>query len=465
MMRNFGWLFATAFFACSVLAPATSAQTRALADDDAATIARLLPSVVSLLAYANAEPSAELCKPDEAGDKDVPRIELRFGSGFVTTKTGRVVTNRHLVAKSFSIRAALHDGTACSAQLLGTPPNGDVALLQLDCGKPLTEVTFAESSRLRIGQRVLAIGNPQGLGTSVTAGVVSAVGRTLPGSDYLDFIQTDAAINPGNSGGPLFDVEGRVVGMNSALYATDGKNGSDGLGFALPADQIRLVLEHLEDDGTFRNSAIGIRAQTLDYRLAEGFGAAKKEGAVVVDIEAGSPAEAGGLRIGDVILALDGTVVRNAVELNRTIAEKTGPVPVEILRERMSQKLTISPRANVSKPVDAIRGQRPDLSNAYRLGIVFASKDATRVPGAPEGLRVDRVVEKSGAAISDLESGDVVLQVGSDAVRTRADFDAALGLIAGQGAARPMLLVWSKGTGKHFVALPPLPPAGTGASP
>ena len=453
MPRKPGYLTAATLCACIAFGLPALAQARA---EDDAVVARLLPSVVSILTYANVEPNVEPGKPDDAADKDVPRIELRFGSGFVISQGGRAVTNRHLVAKSFSIRATLHDGTACSAELLGTPPNGDIALLQLDCGPPLTAVTFGESSRLRIGQHVLAIGNPQGLGTSVTAGVVSAVGRTLPGSDYLDFIQTDAAINPGNSGGPLFDAQGRVVGMNSALYATEGKNGSDGLGFALPADQIRLVLNHLADDGTFRFSSIGIRAQSLDYRLAEALGTQRTDGAVVVDVEAGSPAEASGLRIGDVILALDGAPVRTAVELNRAIAEKTGTVPVWILRARAWQSVDIALRGNVLRPVDAVRGRAPDLSNTRKLGIVFASQDTARVAGAPDGLHVERVVAQSAAAISDLESGDVVLQIGGDAIRTRADFEASLARFTEKGAARPIMLVWSKAVGKHFIALPPL---------
>ncbi len=257
--------------------------------------------------------------PDQAPQQRPAQRAEALGSGFVVTADGYIVTNNHVIDKASSITVTLDDGSQVPAKLVGADPKNDLAVLKIKPAKPLATVAWGDSDGLRVGDQVLAIGNPFGIGTTVTAGIVSARGRDLHSGPYDDFIQIDAPINRGNSGGPLVDAAGRVVGINTAIYSPNG--GSVGVGFAIPSDQAQKVVAELMKDGSIQHGFIGVEIQPVTADIADAIGLHQAEGALVADVNNGTPAAKAGLKAGDIITAFGGSPVKSPRDLSRMVAD------------------------------------------------------------------------------------------------------------------------------------------------
>ncbi|OZA07784.1 MAG: 2-alkenal reductase [Methylotenera sp. 17-45-7] len=279
---------------------------------------KAMPSVVNIFTTKAPTPN-----PHEKFLDDPSQPENSLGSGVIVSTKGLILTNNHVIATADSIEVALSDGRKMSAKVVGTDPDTDLALIKVDADN-LPAITFASSDKLSVGDVVLAIGNPFGVGQTITQGIVSALGRTHLGINiYENFIQTDASINPGNSGGALIDTEGNLVGVNSAIYSRSG--GSMGIGFAIPATLARQVTEQIIAQGNVTRGWIGIEAQDITPELAESFKLSRPQGALIAGVLRASPADKAGLRAGDILLAIEGKpVIDSAAMLNLIAALKPG---------------------------------------------------------------------------------------------------------------------------------------------
>ena len=327
-----------------------------------------------------------------------------LGSGFVIDPAGFIITNNHVIGKATEIKVRLQDGTELEAKIVGRDAKIDIVLLKVDAGKPLPSVKFADSNKARIGDWVMAIGNPFGLGGSVSVGIVSARGRDIKSGPYDDYIQTDAAINKGNSGGPLFNMEGEVVGINTAIYSPTG--GSVGIGFSIPSNLAFPIIEQLRQFGETRRGWLGVRIQNVDPELAESLGLKKITGALIASVNPGEPAAMAGLEAGDVILKYDGVDIKDSRTLMRVVAE----TPVD-----KSIKITVW--RNRSEKVFEVRVGRLE---AHDRTTQESEKQPT--PGQAQGKVVIKEVGLTVAAINDqvrrnfrlgkkINSGVIVLEV------------------------------------------------------
>ncbi|MDU9002282.1 trypsin-like peptidase domain-containing protein [Sedimentitalea todarodis] len=265
------------------------------------------------------------------------------GSGFIISEDGQIVTNHHVVDGADSVLVKLADGRSFEATVIGSDAMTDVALLQLATDESLPVVAFGESDSMRAGDEVVAVGNPFGLGGTVTSGIISAVSRDIHAGPYDDFIQTDAAINRGNSGGPLFNNDGEVIGVNTAIFSPDG--GSVGIGFAVPSDLVQTVVADLQDDGTITRGWLGVQIRPMSDEVASVLGYDGPKGAVVEAVTEDSPANKGGLEKGDIILSFNGTEIVELRDLTRAVAD-TAPdksADVEILRkgDKITRQVTV----------------------------------------------------------------------------------------------------------------------------
>jgi len=358
------------------------------------------------------------------GGPGMPRVGQ--GSGFVVDPSGYIVTNHHVVADAKRIEVTLADGETYEAELVGSDEKLDIALLNIEAGRELEAVEFGDSGAVRVGQWVVAVGNPFGLNYSVTTGVVSAKGRSIGQSPYDNFIQTDASINPGNSGGPLFDLEGRVIAVNSAII----RNGQ-GIGFAVPAEMVRKIIPQLREKGYVERGYIGARLQPLNRRLAETFGVSKHHGVLVGSVQSGRPAERAGLRRGDIVLKFGGERVHRVQELMFAVAESSpgSNVEVTVLRDgdRKTYELELAARPDASR--SAPRSESSSEEGTARLGVRVKplSSELARRLGTDddEGIVVDDVQSGSPAA-RVLQAGDIIRTFGGTAVAHPDDLAEAL---------------------------------------
>ena len=352
---------------------------------------------------------------------DVPRSGT--GSGFILTEDGYVVTNNHVVEGATSVVVRMTDRREFDAEIVGLDELSDLALLKIDA-EDLPTLKLAEPDSLKVGEWVLAIGSPFGLDFSVTAGIVSAMGRSLPtatNDNYVPFIQTDVAINPGNSGGPLFNLEGEVVGVNSQIYTRSG--GSIGLSFSIPVSVVRDVVEQLRDSGAVQRGWLGVSIQNVDKNLAEAFGLDRPAGALVAQVVEGSPAEEAGIREGDVIVEFDGEYIETSSELPHVVGlvKPGSEVKVGLIRDGDKKTLSVevgalSPRADVAK-------QGESASGGARLGLTVepAADQLLSELGLASGVVV-RAVRADSAADGEIVEGDIITMLGSKAVRSTQDF-------------------------------------------
>ena len=363
----------------------------------------------------------------DRGD-DEPRRVTSLGSGFIIDLEGHVVTNNHVIADADEIEVILNDGvTTFPAELIGTDEKTDLALLKMETDRQLPVVELGDSDAARIGQWVIAIGNPFGLNSSVTAGIISARNRDIQSGDYDEFIQTDAAINQGNSGGPLFNMAGEVIGVNSAIYTPTG--GSVGIGFAIPSNVARNVIDQLKASGHVSRGWLGVRIQNVGADIAASLGLDEARGALVSGVTEGGPAEDAGIQEGDVIVSFDGRDVTDDRALPRIVAETPAgsTVDVEIIRRGQSRTLQVMV-ALLAEDEAAANDDDPDLpldedaQDLSRLGATLEPLDGDSrarygIENNVQGVLVVEV-DFDGPARDKLHPGDVIVEVAQTEVRS-----------------------------------------------
>ncbi len=352
-----------------------------------------------------------------------------LGSGFIISSDGYIMTNAHVIREASEVVVKLNDKREFSAKIIGADARTDVALLKIEASG-LPKVTIGNPEQLKVGEWVVAIGSPFGLESTLTAGVVSAKGRALPQENFVPFIQTDVAINPGNSGGPLFNLKGEVVGINSQIYSRTG--GYMGLSFAIPIDVAMEISDQLRATGKVSRGWLGIGIQEISKELAESFGMKSTKGALVSNVEKGSPAEKGGLEPGDVILKFDNKTIESSVDLPRVVgATKPGKqVPVEILRKGNTRNLSITlGEMPTEKDEVVVSSKAPAKTEANRLGLILRDltpQQKKKINGR-NGLLV--VESQAPAAQAGIRRGDVVLGLNNTEVQSLEQFDQQLAAI------------------------------------
>jgi serine protease Do len=375
------------------------------------------------------------------------------GSGFFITADGYAVTNNHVINHATSVEVRTDDGTVYPAKVVGTDPKTDLALIKVDGNKDFPFVKFAEHAP-QVGDWVVAVGNPFGLGGTVTAGIVSARGRDIGAGPYDDYLQIDAPINKGNSGGPAFDVNGNVIGVNTAIFSPSG--GSVGIGFDIPADTAKMVVAQLKDKGHVTRGWLGVQIQPVTSEIAESLGLKKAAGAMVAEPQSGSPAAKAGIESGDVITAVNGAQVKDARDLARTIgmiAPDTS-IKLEIVRKGEPRSVTVTLVQMPKEQRASAEGDdaHPPTSGVPHLGLQVAP--ASEVSGSGEKGVVVTAVEPDGpAADQGLQTGNVILEVGGKPVGNASDIRKALSEAKSQGKHQILMRV-KMGDATRFVALP-----------
>src|SRR5712692_7097276 len=368
--------------------------------------------------------------PERApGDRRQPdhRSVTGQGSGFFITADGYAVTNNHVVDKTQTVEIMTDDGKTYDAKVIGTDPRTDVALIKVDGRGDFPYVKFADAAP-RIGDWVLAVGNPFGLGGTVTAGIVSARGRDIGAGPYDDFIQIDAPVNKGNSGGPTFDVDGNVIGVNTAIFSPSG--GSVGIAFAIPASTVKSVVAQLRDKGTVTRGWIGVQIQPVTAEIAESIGLKQAEGALVSDPQANGPAAKAGIEAGDVITAVNGAAVKDARDLARQIGAIAPGTSVKLTVWRKGEEKNLSVSLGELPNQREVRATTPDTltpnsSDVPRLGLTLAPAGQVAGSGS-EGVVVTKVDPNGVASEHGFQTGDVILEVSGKKVAHPADVRSAL---------------------------------------
>ncbi len=375
------------------------------------------------------------------------------GSGFFISADGYAVTNNHVVDRAKTVEVTADDGKTYTAKVIGTDAKTDLALIKIDGRSDFPFVNFADDAP-RVGDWVLAVGNPFGLGGTVTAGIVSARGRDIGAGPYDDFIQIDAPVNKGNSGGPSFDVNGNVIGVNTAIFSPSG--GSVGIGFAIPADTVKAVITQLEKSGKVTRGWIGVQIQQVTPDIADSLGLKNAQGALVAEPQPDSPAAKAGIQSGDVVAAVDGQPVKNARELAKKISSMAPgkTVKLDVWRNGADKQLTLT-LGEMPKTREARASAEPEEAtpgNVGRLGLALAP--AANVAGVGEsGVVVTQVDPDGPAAERGFRTGDVILDVGGKAVATPSDVRKALEEAQHAGKHTVLMRVKS-GDQTKFVALP-----------
>ncbi len=390
------------------------------------------------------------------GDR-APRRGSALGSGFVISEDGYIVTNNHVIEGADDIEIEFFSGKRLKARVIGTDPKTDIALLKVDSDAPLPFVTFGDSDAIRVGDWVMAMGNPLGQGFSVSAGIVSARGRTLQGT-YDDYLQTDAAINRGNSGGPLFNMDGEVVGVNTAILSPNG--GSIGIGFAMASNVVTKVVAQLRDFGETRRGWLGVRIQDVTPDIASAMGLASAKGALVTDVPDG-PAKEAGMQAGDLIVSFDGNDIADTRDLVRRVgdAEVGKAVRVVVMREGRTRTLTVTLGRRETAEGEAVPAAAAPGSPAETVVLGMTVKALTRderealsLPAGTEGLVITAIDEASEAFSKGLRPGDVITEAGQTRVATPGDLAARVAE-AKEAGRKSLLLLIRRGADPRFVAL------------
>lgn len=396
-------------------------------------VSRVKPAVVSITTRAPA-PRAEAPAMPFPFNQMVPdqsrgRMMEGRGSGFIVSAQGTIITNHHVVKDATSVTVTLDDGRTLQARVIGRDPRTDIAVLRVDAGRPLPFIQLGNSRAVKPGEWVVAMGNPFGLGGSVSAGIVSATGRDIGAGPYDQFIQIDAPINQGNSGGPLFTQDGKVIGMNTAILSPHG--GSVGIGFAVPSDLIRTVAEQIETAGKVTRGFLGVESQPVSGATAKALGLAENAGALLAAVNPDSPAAKAGLRAGDVVRAVNGTPVTNPRDLAVRVADlKPGePARLDVLRDGSAREVKVTvgevPAERMAAAEPASPGDTP------RLGVALTAlspelRGRLDLPADVKGVVVRGVQPGSPAQVAGLQPGDVILGVGSKPVETPAEAGTAI---------------------------------------
>lgn len=417
---------------------------------------KLTPSVVNISSFSQNE--------TENGEGNTPLSES-LGSGFIIDGNGYIITNNHVVDKAESISITLSDDTKTEARVIGKDPKTDLALIKIETKRPLNAVKFGDSDKIRVGDWVLAIGNPFGLGSSVTAGIVSAKSRDIESGPYDSFIQTDASINQGNSGGPMFNLQGEVIGISSAIFSTTGA--SQGVGFAIPANLVGWVISQLKEHGEVKRGWIGIKIQPNTPEIADSLGISANQGVVVSGVTEQGPAQKAGLQAGDIVLSFNRQPIDNTKNLSRLIAEtKIGtPAPIEIWRSGQKQTLTVpielmpeETPLSAAKETASDAAETPD--NGESLNIIgFTVKEispelAERYKLAPStsGVVVTDILPNSDASRKGIKIGDIIVKIDKRNIIGESAFHEYVN-DARRENNRPVLLAIQGQEALHFVAV------------
>jgi serine protease Do len=407
------------------------------------------------------------------GEGGRPRTVNSLGSGFVIDSTGYIVTNNHVIQDADDIEINFSDGTKLKAKLIGTDTKTDLAVLKVEPKKPLKAVSFGDSRKIRIGDWVMVVGNPFGLGVSVSVGVVSARGRNINAGPYDSFIQTDAAINRGNSGGPLFNMKGEVIGINTAILSQTGM--SVGIGFAVPTELAVNVVNQLKEFGETRRGWLGVRIQPVTDDIAESLKMEMPRGALVSGIIEGGPITKGEIKPGDVIVRFDGMDVAEIRDLMRAVGESPvgKAVDVVIIRdgkeqtvrvtlgrledgEHLAARQTEPPNGEGAKPGEPPAAQLPASDTVLGMKLAVLDADRRKSFGIAEevkGVVVTEVQPNSPAAERRLEAGDVIVEVGQEAMKTPEEITARVEELKADGRRNALLMIASKTGELRFVTV------------
>ena len=431
------------------------------------TVGMMLPDFAQLVAreggaVVNIQASRERDEDDNNGNED-PFMEFfkrltpnapdfseddnatsaNFGSGFIISPDGYILTNTHVIKGMTNIKVTLNDKRQYPAKLIGQDEKSDVALLKIEA-KNLPTVKIGNPDELRSGEWVAAIGAPFGFENSVTSGIVSAKNRTLPDDGYMPFIQTDVAINPGNSGGPLFNLKGQVVGINSQIYSRSG--GFMGISFAIPINVAMNVADQLKATGKVERGQLGVVIQEVSYDLAKTFGLDKATGALVAKVLAGSPAERGGLKVGDIIRSVNGNEVRSSSDLPMTISSLKPNQTVKLGVWRKGQMLNVEIKRGTQNDI-AAKSERQSSDRGDNVDdFQFAAAGLTLIVNSNGNIVVSNV--KGIAANAGLRRGDILLEVAGKEVHSQEEFNAAI-----ESAGKNIPLLVQRGSSNLFMAL------------
>lgn len=453
------------------VAPVTEAQAFGAPESFAELAQKISPAVVNITTSAmiaaptdgmpmvpEGSPFQDFFDDFNGPGQGGPQRSEALGSGFVVSEDGYIVTNNHVIEGADEIEIEFFSGERLKAKLVGTDPKTDIALLKVESDKPLPFVTFGNSDLMRVGDWVMAMGNPLGQGFSVSAGIVSARGRQLQGS-YDDFIQTDAAINRGNSGGPLFNMDGQVVGVNTAILSPNG--GSIGIGFSMASNVVTKVVDQLKEFGETRRGWLGVRIQDVTPDIAESMGLADAKGALVTDVPDG-PAKDAGIQSGDVITRFDTNDVASAGDLTRRVADAPigEAVPVIVLRDGRTETLavTLGRREDAEAKTMPASSPAPDAPKQMEtLGMTLAPLDDDMrsrlgLDASTQGLMVMKVDQASEAFTKGLVEGDLITEAGQQKVVRLQDLEDMIKQAKDAGRKSILLLVRRSGD-PRFVAL------------
>jgi serine protease Do len=463
-----GLLSATALTTSMVVAPPVEVRAESQVAIDptkgfADLVDRVMPAVISVeVKYANVADSQGEAAPRqqqfEEFFKQFPQFRNQLppgmenphphggsalGSGFVISADGYAVTNNHVVQDADEVTVRIQGGGEMKAQVIGTDPKTDLALIKIKSDKPFQFVKFAEKEA-RVGDWVMAVGNPFGLSSTVTTGIVSARGRDIGSGPYDDFLQIDASINRGNSGGPAFNLNGEVIGVNTAIFSPSG--GSVGIGFAIPASITQDVVDSLKSSGSVTRGWLGVQIQPVTADIAESLGLAEAKGAIVSDVTDNSPALAAGFKPGDTILKADGVDISDARDLAKKVARIAPGKSVNVDIVRDGKPMTVAVKIGVM-PTDArmaSRADKPDSADLSSLGLKLGPAE----DGA--GVKIVEVEPNSTADQQGLKPGDIILEVAGTTVNGPSEVKQAL---KEAGKSRVLMLVRS-GENQRFLALP-----------
>ena len=453
------------------VAPVHDAQAFGAPESFAELAEKISPSVVNITtsamiaAPADGSPMVPEGSPFEDFFDDFggpgpggPQRSEALGSGFVISEDGYIVTNNHVIEGADEITIEFFSGKKLTAKLVGTDPKTDIALLKVESDEPLPFVSFGNSDLMRVGDWVMAMGNPLGQGFSASTGIISARNRALSGS-YDDFIQTDAAINRGNSGGPLFNMDGQVIGVNTAILSPNG--GSIGIGFSMSSNVVTKVVDQLKQFGETRRGWLGVRIQDISPEIAESMGLADTKGALVSDVPEG-PAKAAGIRAGDIIQRFAGEEVGDAGDLTRRVADAPigEAVPVIVLRDGKTETLAVTlgrreEAEAATMPASAPAAEEP--KELETLGLTLAPLDddlrsRLGLDAGAEGLVITAVDQASEAFTKGLVEGDIITEAGQQKVARLQDLEDRI-QEARDGGRKSILLLVRRGGDPRFVAL------------
>ncbi|MDP2410873.1 MAG: Do family serine endopeptidase [Pseudolabrys sp.] len=402
--------------------------------------------------------------PGGPGATPSPRRVNSLGSGFIIDESGLVVTNNHVIADADEVSVILNDGATLKAEVVGRDTKTDLALLRVKPEKPLKAVKFGDSDTLRLGEWVVAIGNPFSLGGTVTAGIVSARNRDINSGPYDNYIQTDASINRGNSGGPLFNLKGEVIGVNTAIISPSG--GSIGIGFAVPAKTALAVIDQLQQFGETRRGWLGVRIQQVTEEIAESLSIKPPRGALIAGIDDKGPAKPAGIEPGDVVIQFDGKPIKEMRDLPKIVAETAVGKDVEVIvvRKGKEEKLTVKlgrledgeKQAALATKKDAAPEEKSTVRKALGLDLANLTPDLRKkhkVKDTVKGVLITGVEANSAAAEKRLVPGMVITEVQQEPVATAAELQSRIERLKKEGRKAVVLLVVNADGDPSFVAL------------